>query len=115
MSIILNYVRKCVPLRLLHQQYIRCKSKCYKEYLEKMNVMENDPFGIYVEILNRHWGSLRNNINEFDRMPYKDIYISDDIYQENKDKLSTNNEQETNQETNPGTNPDKSGNSNNTE
>lgn len=115
MSIIFNNVRRCIPLRLLHFQTVRYnKSKLFKQYLERMNIIENDPLHIYVEIINKRGDSL-NNYNDFDRVSYNDIYVSDndiyardnDIYCVNKDKLPNNKD--------PGTTQDTSESSNNTD
>ena len=110
MSIILQNIRRFQTLKLLKFQGVRYnKHKSYIQYLEKMNIIENDPISVYIEILNRNGDTLSKYINDLDRASYNDIYISDnDISQVNKDESLTNQDRDTNKDTSVSSNnPDK--------
>jgi len=111
MSIILRNIRRFQTLKLLKIQSVRYKS--YIKYLERINIIENDPIRIYKEMLNRSGDNLSKYISDLDRASYNDIYIGD-ISQVNKDNnTSTSIESQTNKDRD--INQDTSESSNNTD
>ena len=74
MSIILRNIGKFRTLKLLKLQGVRYnKSESYRKYLERMNIIKNDPIRIYKEMLNRSGADLSKYINDLDRGSYSDI------------------------------------------
>ena len=110
MSIILRNIGKFRTLKLLKLQGVRYnKSESYRKYLERMNIIKNDPIRIYKEMLNRSGDDLNRHISDLDRPSYNDIYISDD------DTTQSNKNNDTNTSIESLTTQDTSTSSNNTD